>query len=380
MNTIQTIHTSRFRLTRRKAVVAVILVFVTSVVGWRLWPPPPLPILARWRLPGKSGYPLVFSPDGTLLATGNSEHGFLLWDLATKTVRTRGQSSSFAYDGVFSPNGQTLAVFTVYSTRRMIRIVMVDMSDGTVKTTLDFDGDTVISPRFSSDGEHFSVITYPEPPRAGPWKVRSWTTSDWAEEPVRSFTLPTIPAYLTADVAPDGRTMVTGEPGKPGLTLWNLTSDPPSATLLDDPALARSEVRLVRYSADGAVFTASKFDGTTEIWDLATKTRKSVFPATIDGYNATHVEITPDHKTMIAHEAGFNIKGNIFSMMNNHLYKFSTGRDPGLPMQVVVRDLATERIRAVLNGQGRPTLSADGKVLATSNRDGTLTLWDLSKP
>lgn len=193
------------QVTRRRLVAIAILGLIASVVTWFLWPSrPPFPILARWQLPGKEGYPLAFSPNGKLLVTGHPERGYFVWDLASKTVRTNGRTSSFGYDAVFSPDGNTLAVFTVQVPHTAIHIVVIDTFNGTIKTTLELDSSVVISPRFSLDGKHFKVVTYPTPPRAGPWTIRSWTINDWTEEPERVFTMPTKPAYLTADMSPTG--------------------------------------------------------------------------------------------------------------------------------------------------------------------------------
>ena len=45
----------------------------------------------------------------------------------------------------------------------------------------------------------------------------------------------------------------------------------------------------------------------------------------------------------------------------------------------VVRDCPSGRVRAVLKQQARAVISDDGKVLATIDGYGKLTLWELSK-
>jgi WD40 repeat protein len=49
------------------------------------------------------------------------------------------------------------------------------------------------------------------------------------------------------------------------------------------------------------------------------------------------------------------------------------------PPEVIVWNLATGRPRLVLSGQSRPVLSPDGTRLATTDRDGTIRIWDISE-
>ena len=79
--------------------------------AWSFWPSPPgLPVLARWKLPGNSGWPLAFSPDGTRLITAHPQQGLSIWDLKTRTVVAKSPSTTWALMGPISPDGRTLVV------------------------------------------------------------------------------------------------------------------------------------------------------------------------------------------------------------------------------------------------------------------------------
>ena len=54
--------------------------------------------------------PIAFSPDGTLLASGQLDGTIAMWDVASKLEKRRWQTGSMrVFTLAFSPDGKTLA-------------------------------------------------------------------------------------------------------------------------------------------------------------------------------------------------------------------------------------------------------------------------------
>jgi WD40 repeat protein len=354
--------------------------------AWSFWPSSPgLPVLARWKLPGNNGWPLAFTPDGTRLITAHPQQGLSIWDLKTRTVVAKSPSTSWAFVSPISPDGQSLVVRRNNAISNGIRMEVIDTSDGSVKATLNAPQAHLLDMRFSKDGSRFLTITSAPPvttlpnSKTIPWEFRSWGTSDWLEEPVQTRILP---PTASAAVTSDGRTLAARDGTKHGIAVWDLSTEPPSSNLINDPAPSTAEVfSMIRFSPDDRTLGVGRTDGTLELWDVVAKKRKAAFPATATSYAPFIIQFSPDEKTLFTQDSEWVANRTLLWRLN-YIFNWAAtaGRYEGPPPFVVVRDIASGKIRAMLKDQFRPILSSDGKVLATASPDGTLTLWDLSSP
>jgi WD40 repeat protein len=364
--------------TWRRILFGVCLLGLAGGAAWSLWPSPPtLPVLGQMKLPGNLGWPLAMSPDGSLLVTSNAKNGVTIWDLKTKTIKARSTETSWAIVGPISPDGRTLVVRCNNTPRGGVQLKALDTADGSVRSTLDLPQPFLVDMKFSEDGSRFLATTSPQPyskSKSDSWEIRSWNASDWTEGSTR--TLP-IPASPCAAVSWDGRLAASWDPAVGKISLWDLTVDPPTETVMESKS-PTEQIFSMRFSPDDRTLSVGKSHGPTELWDIASRTRTKAFPPFSSGYASRIIAFSPDQKTLFTQESPDpprNVLRKIGYILN---WAVHAGQYEGPPPCVIVRDIATGRVRAAMKDQFRPVISHDGKVLATASSDGTLTLWDLS--
>jgi WD40 repeat protein len=332
------------------------------------------------KLPAGSGWPLAMSPDGSFLVTSNARNGVAIWDLKTKTIRASSTETSWAMVGPISLDGRTLVVRCNDSPRGGVQLKTIDTADGSVKSTLDLAQPYLIDMKFSRDGSSFLATTSPLPvsiskSKAASWEIRSWNTSDWSEGLMRTLPIPPSPC---AAVSWDGRLIASSDPDLGTLSLWDLTVDPPVPTVIETK-IPPERACCMRFSPDDRTLSVGRAGGPTELWDVASRTRMKAFPAFTPGYASWSIAFSPDQETLVTQESKLPPMRNILQRLG-YIFNWavSGGQYEGPPPYVIVREIATGKIRAAMKDQFRPVISADGKVLATADSDGNLTLWDLS--
>jgi hypothetical protein len=380
----------RFRLTRRRLVGSSVGLFVGLAAGWWFWSGPPrLPILRTLTLPGHKGRPLAFSQDGRLLATGLPGGGIHIWEVETGHIRAICTLHEWPRWAIFSPDGRSIAVYSdLIGQTGPEKVTVFDTSDGSKRAGLPVNRSLLLDPRFSSDGKSFQLIACDNSKNAKAnaqvqyrsWEtteIRSWETADWTEEPVRP--LPVKGAVVSA-LSPDGHALASVTDEVPSLTHYDLSTEPPRVTPFPDPPLRRGNTYSLVFSLDGQTLAWSRNDGTTTLWDVPAKARRSSFRPRLADYFARIVVFSPDAKTLIAEEMERTDRRDVlWKVRYVFFWAVSRGRYDGSSSEVVVRDLPSGSVRALLKGQYWPVVSPNGKVLATTDGYGTLTLWDLGK-
>jgi WD40 repeat protein len=174
--------------------------------------------------------------------------------------------------------------------------------------------------------------------------------------------------------------MATADRKASGLTLWDLTKEEPTATSLAGPDSTAFGTFVMGFSPDDQTLVRVRSTGPLEIWDVGTKTRTSVLEPYTRGYQIGPMCFSTDEKTLVTQEwepgPRLGVTGWLRFLAERVM---ALGRSERRFGDVVVRDLPGGCVRAVLKHQGRAVISDDGKVLATANANGTVTLWDLRK-
>ena len=193
---------------------------------------------------------MSFSPDGTTFASGSSDGTIKLWDVVTKEDIATFEDARSIGSVVFSPDGTMLAT----GTYRVIKLW--DVSTRANIAALEGHTDWVLSVSFSPDGTMLA---------SGSWDrtVKLWDVSTRAN--IATFEGHTGGVY-SVSFSPDGTTLASGSADGTVL-LWDVAIDEQIAILEGH----KDEVKAVSFSPDGTMLASGSSDGTVKLWDVATK-------------------------------------------------------------------------------------------------------------
>ena len=309
---------------------------------------------------------LSFTPDGAVLVSGAADGTVLLWDVGTGSATALPGHVSFT-SMAFSPNGTRLAS---------------GLSDGTVRlwdtatrapvAALEGHvGGEVEWVSFSPDGALLASL--------GGWfsTVKLW---DMATE-TRIATLDEREILLSTAFSPDGTLLAAGSADNT-VILWDVETRERIITLEGHT----DRVESVSFAPDGLLASGS-WDRTVILWDVRARERI----ATLEGHQGQikTVSFSPDgallasvsQNTVIlwdvrARERLADVEGHQVSFSPDGTF-LAAGSWDG---HVILWDVATREPLATLEGHRGPAtaaISPDGTTLASQATDGTILLWDL---
>ena len=280
---------------------------------------------------------VLFSPDGSLLVSGGWDGNVIVWDVSSRTQIVPLPHPSEVFSMSFSPDGSLLASGVEDG------VIVWDISSQRPLAALPHTG-WIGSVSFSPDGSLLAS--------GGGGVVIVWDVSSRT----RVATLP-YDGVGTVSFSPDGSLLASGERdpwgGEDGdVTIWDVSSRSQVATL------PHTEwVWSVSFSPDGSLLASGVEDGVI-VWDVLSWTQLAILPHT-DGVGT--VSFSPDGSLLASGE-----------------------RDPwgGEDGDVTIWDVSGRSQVAILQGHTSRvwsiSFSPDGLLLASGGRAGDVILWDVS--
>jgi len=192
---------------------------------------------------------VAFSPDGALLATGNCHKTVRLWDVAARRcLATLSGHGGWVHSVAFSPDGGTLATGSADHTVRLW-----DVAARTCLATLADHGEIVRAVAFSPDG---AILASGSIDRT----IRLWDVA--ARRCVAVLTDGFTPVFSVA-FSPDGSLLASGGTDRT-VQLWDAATRTRIASLTGHAKAVTS----VAFSPDGSTLASGSDDRTVRLWRL----------------------------------------------------------------------------------------------------------------
>ena len=228
---------------------------------------------------------VVFSPDGSRVASGSEDQTARVWDVQTGECQYTLEGHLDAVRSVvFSPDGSRVASGSEDQTVRVW-----DVQTGKYQYTLEGHSDTVRSVIFSPDGSRVASGSWDQTVRV--WDVQTGKYQHTLEGHTH--------AVCSVVFSPDGSRVASGSTDQT-VRVWDVQTGKCQYTLEGHS----HGVNNVVFSPDGSRVASSSRDHTVRVWDIASSTE--IFCCDVRSYDAV-IEFSDDSSQVV-------VNGNLLSL------------------------------------------------------------------
>ncbi|KAF7975669.1 hypothetical protein HWV62_8761 [Athelia sp. TMB] len=333
-------------------------------------------------LEGHSDYVdcVVYSPDGTLIASCSSDHTIRLWDAeARQAVRVLEGHTDLVVSVAFSPDGAHLASGSDDKTMRVW-----DVKAGKpAGAPLEGHASAVYSVAYSPDGTH--IVSGSED-----GTVRVWDAEAVGFDAAGAALQGSSKTFLSMAYSPDGASIVSGSvEGK--IQMWDGNTGQPRPILISGH---HKDVNDVAFSPDGTRIVSGSDDCTLQVWDVLTG-EAVVAPFKGHTKEVLSVGYSPDGLHIISGSFDGTVRtwdvksGEPLGDPFKQRYVWAVAYSPD-GMHIVSGgednilrkwNIKTRKQVRALSGHTQHVAcvaySLDGKRIVSGSRDNTLRLWDV---
>lgn len=322
------------------------------------------------------------SPDGQVMAVGDSIGNIYLWNISTTQLLTTLEGHiGWVWSVAFSPDGNLLVSGSADSSVRLWNV-----ESGQCLQVLTAHTSDVRSVSFSPDGQQLASSSEDK-------TVRLWNLQGQCLHVLRGHTQ----SVYAIHFAPDRQTLVSGSKDAT-VRIWNVSNGRCLSILQGHT----SGVQCVHYNSDGQLLASGCRDGTIRLWNGHCSKKRSSKPSckVLQGHTdwVWNIVFSPDGQLLVSASLDGTLRlwslqdGQPIRVIEGHTqdvfglaisadsnFLVSTGKDYTVRLWHLQSGRNLRTLPGFTGGVHSLSLSSDGQMLASSGQNEMIQVWRLQE-